>query len=193
MAGTDVTEPITVVLVEDHKGVRERLTHFLADAGFRVLDAVATLRQAYDSITQLRPHVAVVDNHLPDGSGVDLCRRLSGIAPDIALLIHSGTLSPAEEREALAAGARAAILKSMNTQPLLDAIRSCRANQPRVDMGAFEIAFAGPGAAGPFLQWAVRWPNGGVTVVADEDSALLVARGQPSVRVVRRWVGDWYQ
>jgi DNA-binding NarL/FixJ family response regulator len=193
MAGTDVTEPITVVLVEDHEGVRERLTHFLAGAGVCVLDAVATVRQAYDSITQLRPHVAVVDNHLPDGRGVDLCRRLSGIAPGIALLIYSGTLRPAEEREALAAGARAAILKSMNTQPLLDAIKSCRADQARVDMGAFEIAFAGPGATGPIRQWAVRWPNGGVTVVADEDSALLVARGQPGVRVVSRWVGGWSQ
>ena len=193
MAGPDVTEPITVVLVQDRKGVRELLTHLLADAGFGVLDAVATVRQAYDSITQLRPHVAVLDNHLPDGSGIDLCRRLSGEAPDIAFLIHSGTLSPAEEREALAAGARAAILKSMNTQPLLDAIRSCRADPPRVDMRAFEIAFAVPGAAEPFLQWAVRWPNGRVTVLADEDSAFLVARSQPSVRVVRRWVCDWYE
>jgi response regulator of citrate/malate metabolism len=38
----------------------------------------------------------VIDNHLPDGTGIDLCRTLTAQTPSVRLLIHSGTISDAE-------------------------------------------------------------------------------------------------
>jgi len=60
-----------------------------------------------------------------------------------------------------------------------------------VDMSAFEATFAGPEAAGPTLEWALRWPSGHVLVVRSEDEALSIARANPTCRVVRRYATPW--
>jgi hypothetical protein len=60
-----------------------------------------------------------------------------------------------------------------------------------VDMSAFEAAFAGAPAAGPILEWALRWPSGHVLVVLSEDEALSVARANPTCRIVRRYATPW--
>jgi len=60
-----------------------------------------------------------------------------------------------------------------------------------VDMSAFETAYAGPPAAGPTLEWALRWPSGHVLVVLSEDEALSIARANPTCRVVRRYATPW--
>ncbi len=60
-----------------------------------------------------------------------------------------------------------------------------------VDMSSFEAAFAGPAAAGPTLEWALRWPSGHVLVVLSEDEALTIARANPTCRVVRRYATPW--
>jgi DNA-binding NarL/FixJ family response regulator len=68
------------------------------------------------------PDVAVVDVLLPDGSGLDLCRVLGEIAPDVPVVVHSAVLTPAHTREAWAAGARAVIPKTIRTAALVDAV-----------------------------------------------------------------------
>jgi hypothetical protein len=60
-----------------------------------------------------------------------------------------------------------------------------------VDMTAFEATYSGPPAAGPTLEWALRWPSGHVLVVLSEDEALSIARANPTCRVVRRYATPW--
>jgi hypothetical protein len=60
-----------------------------------------------------------------------------------------------------------------------------------IDMAAFEAAFSGPPAVGPTLEWALRWPSGHVLVVLSEDEALLIARANPTCRLVRRYAAPW--
>lgn len=117
------TEPASVVLVEDHRGMREMVAETLSEAGFRVLDTAGTVRGARESIRRHLPRIAVIDNRLPDGFGVDLCRTLSRETPSVALLIYTTDLTPARTREALDAGVAAVVLKSVHAQPLIDALR----------------------------------------------------------------------
>lgn len=60
-----------------------------------------------------------------------------------------------------------------------------------VDMSEFELAYAGPSATGPVVEWVVLWADGRVTGVDGEDEALLVARSNPTCRVGRRVVSPW--
>jgi len=60
-----------------------------------------------------------------------------------------------------------------------------------IDMAAFEQLLAGPDAAGPALEWALRWPSGHVLVVRSEDDALAIARAHPTCRITRRFVPPW--
>jgi hypothetical protein len=68
-----------------------------------------------------------------------------------------------------------------------------RAPGTSLDLSEFETAFAGPDAAGPNVEWAVLWPDGRTLILDSEDAALAVARHNRRVRIIRRFVGPWYQ
>jgi DNA-binding NarL/FixJ family response regulator len=124
-AVTGHTQPdhLTVVLVEDHAVVREQLTWLLADAGIDVLATAATVQAGYEAVLACLPDVAVLDNQLPDGLGVDLCRRLTARVPGIAVVMHSGAMTSEDRLEALEAGAAAVIPKSIRVDALVQAIK----------------------------------------------------------------------
>jgi two-component system response regulator DevR len=116
---------VTVCLVEDHEGLRELLCEFLADAGLRVLAAVGNVSEGEVAISAHRPDVAVIDNRLPDGRGIDLIRTLARTTPQVILLLHSGTVTDEEAREARQAGAAGVIVKTIGGNSLIEAIRNC--------------------------------------------------------------------
>lgn len=63
----------------------------------------------------------------------------------------------------------------------------------RLDMSAFEKAYAEAPAQGPQQQWAILWPDGRTMAVDCENDALMISQLNPSSRVVRRYVGPWSQ
>jgi DNA-binding NarL/FixJ family response regulator len=130
MTSFSIAEPsaaaVTVCLVEDHAQVRRQLCDLLTGAGMDVVAAVGTFREGKVAITDHLPDVAVIDNRLPDGSGIDLCRTLSHSTPQVTLLLHTGTLTSQVALEALQAGAVAVIPKSIRSDSLLEAIRNTR-------------------------------------------------------------------
>ena len=113
-----------MVLVEDHAVLAELLTDLLTDAGIQVLATAATQWAGHHAVTTHRPHLAVIDNELPDGSGIELCRSLRVDAPDVTLLLHTGVASTFETAAALDAGAAAVVLKSLRGESLLEAIQT---------------------------------------------------------------------
>jgi two-component system response regulator DevR len=117
------TGTISVVLVEDHAMLAELLTILLTDAGIRVLASVGTRRSGHEAVALHRPHLAIIDNELPDGSGIDLCRSLTAEVPEVALLLHTGYTSTQETQAAMDAGAAAVVLKSPRGDGLLRAIQ----------------------------------------------------------------------
>lgn len=121
---------VTVCLVEDHVELRNQLCRLITKAGMNVLAAVGTLREGEVAITDHLPDVAVIDNRLPDGRGIDLCRTLSRTTPEVTLLLHTGIVTDALTLEALEAGATAVISKIIRSDGLLEAIRSTRQGLP---------------------------------------------------------------
>jgi DNA-binding NarL/FixJ family response regulator len=121
----------TVCLIEDHAGVREELIQLLTSNEIDVIGSVATFREGRQAVEELMPDIAVIDNRLPDGRGIDLCRRLHDTFPDVRVLVHTGTLTFEDEREAFEAGAAAVISKSVRGADLLEAIRANAPTQAR--------------------------------------------------------------
>lgn len=116
--------PVRVVLVEDHALVRDQIVGRLRTAGIEILDAVGTLQEGHRSIADHRPDVVVLDNHLPDGLGIDLCRELSQEHPELPVVIYSGHLTPDDRERASRAGAVAVVPKTFTGRELLAAITS---------------------------------------------------------------------
>ena len=65
----------TLLLVEDDVSLRQSLSDFLRDAGYCPY-AVGTMREAWETLRAVKPSVCLLDLNLPDGSGLDLLRRV---------------------------------------------------------------------------------------------------------------------
>ena len=68
----------------------------------------------------------MLDNRLADGTGTDLCRRLTAEFPALDVVMHAGVMTTAEVRAALEAGAAAVIQKSVRPDALIHAVLRSR-------------------------------------------------------------------
>lgn len=109
----------TVVVVDDHAGVRQATTRLLEDAGITVLATADTVARGLSEVLRVRPHVAVVDNRLPDGQGVDLCRAIRSAAPGVVVVVHSNGPGGDSARDA---GAAEFVVKSAFGEALVEAV-----------------------------------------------------------------------
>jgi DNA-binding NarL/FixJ family response regulator len=87
-----------------------------------VVGTAASVAAAVAGIRRSRPQVAVIDDQLPDGSGIDLCEILRTSQPSVVSILYAGTLSAARYRDAWQAGASAVLLKQIDTGELVRAI-----------------------------------------------------------------------
>lgn len=115
---------VTVYLVDDHALMRRGIREVLESAGgITVVGESGTAQEAVRRIPALRPDVMLLDVKLPDGSGVDVCRRVRGVDPAIAALMIT-TYDDDEARSAsLAAGAAGFVLKEVEVADLVRDVR----------------------------------------------------------------------
>jgi two-component system, NarL family, response regulator DevR len=130
--GRDISAPgpaatpaaVTVYLVDDHalmrRGIREVLE---AAGGITVVGESGTAQEAVRRIPALRPDVMLLDVKLPDGSGVDVCRRVRRLDPDIAALMITTYDDDEARGAALAAGAAGFVLKEVEVADLVRDVR----------------------------------------------------------------------
>jgi len=64
----------------------------------------------------------VLDRHLPDGSGVELCQKLTQLTPGVPCLFYSGDAYDIHRSEALAAGADGYVAKP-DIDRLIESVR----------------------------------------------------------------------
>jgi DNA-binding NarL/FixJ family response regulator len=125
--GPEIQSTVRVCVVEDNTNLRDLLVDLFVSADVEVLAAVSTVKEGEKTITDYVPDVAVIDYQLPDGTGLDLIRRLVVAVPQVTLLLYTAAaLSEDATRSALEAGATAVIPKSLHTEQLLDAVLSGR-------------------------------------------------------------------
>jgi two-component system, NarL family, response regulator DevR len=113
-----------VYLVDDHDIVRRGLRDMLATAqDIVVVGDSGSAREAMKAAPELRPDVMVLDLHLQDGSGIQVCREVRSVDPTIRAVL----LTAAGEEEALVstilAGAAGYAVKLASSSDLPDAIR----------------------------------------------------------------------
>jgi DNA-binding NarL/FixJ family response regulator len=125
----------SIVVVEDHPTVREGLCLVLEREGFAVVGRVGTAQDGHDAIVRRTPDVALVDVDLPDGSGVELTRRLLRRDARLGVLLYTGMDDPAVLEDALASGARGFTLKTSDPATMLNAVRAVAAGGSYVDPG----------------------------------------------------------
>lgn len=132
-------EPLKVLVADDHPLWRDALVRDLEEAGFAVVgtasDGPSTVRRTRATV----PDVLVLDLHLPQMRGDEVCTAISDLPTTVLILSASG-----EEHDVLAAvkaGASGYLVKSASPSEIRDAVAAT---------GAGEAVFT-PGLAGLVL------------------------------------------
>ena len=82
----------TVYVVDDDPGMRQTIVDILLVAGIPA-EGFGTGAAALASHGTARPDLAVVDQRLPDTTGIDLAARLKAADPDLAVILLTGYAS----------------------------------------------------------------------------------------------------
>ena len=115
---------IRVFLLDDHEVVRAGLKHLLESSGdIEVVGEAGTAAAAISRIPALMPDVAVLDARLPDGSGIDVCRQVRSSRPETKAIILTSYDDDEALFSAIMAGAAGYVLKQVNGQDLVAAVR----------------------------------------------------------------------
>ncbi|HWU32749.1 MAG TPA: response regulator transcription factor [Marmoricola sp.] len=131
-----MTEAIRVVLVDDHEVVREGLRALLETASdMTVVGEFGNATDAKARIPALKPHVAVLDGRLPDGSGIEVCREIRSVDPSIGVLILTSYDDDDALFAAIMAGAAGYVLKQVKGTDLIEAVRLVATGASLIDPG----------------------------------------------------------
>lgn len=83
--------PQTVLILEDEATIRENLTAFLEDEGFKVLEA-PDAKAAFVALSTQQPDLAIVDIRLPDMDGNQWMLEAHQKNPQLKLIVYTGLL-----------------------------------------------------------------------------------------------------
>lgn len=113
---------VRVLIVDDHEIVRGGLRACLSESNeVKVVGEAGTAAEAIALGKLLKPDVVVLDLRLPDRSGVDVCRELKLLLPEIKVLILTSYGDEANVLAGLAAGADGYLLKTITGSDIVDA------------------------------------------------------------------------
>lgn len=114
-----------VFLVDDHEIVRRGLVDLLGSApDLTVVGEAASVGEAMARIPSAGADVAVLDVRLPDGNGVELCRDLRAVLPDLRCLMLTSYSDDEALFDAVMAGASGFVLKQILGTDLVSAVRT---------------------------------------------------------------------
>ena len=116
-----------ILYVDDHEDTSFMLTHLLGQSDYEVATA-QSMRSALELIKEKKFDLYVLDKRLPDGSGLELCRRLNQATPGVPIIFYSGDAYELHRQQGLAAGADAYVIKP-DIEGLIDKVREILVEQ----------------------------------------------------------------
>jgi DNA-binding NarL/FixJ family response regulator len=123
-----MSEPIRIVIAEDHPLFRKGMRTLLSSAGdLEVIGEAENGPEAVELAHRLQPDVVLMDLQLPGMSGIVASREILAIAPRIRILVVTLFEDDDSVFAALRAGARGYMLKDANEEEMLRAVRAIAA------------------------------------------------------------------
>lgn len=109
-----------ILCVEDDRDTCDLLAILFSE--YEVVFA-RSLHEAFSLLDGQHFDLYVLDNWLPDGSGIDICRRIHSLKPAAAIIFTSAVGQKSEIKAALSAGAREYLVKPYEPEKLQEVVK----------------------------------------------------------------------
>ncbi len=132
--GVEGQVPVRVFLLDDHEIVRRGLRElFETQEDLEVVGEASNAEEAMLRVPPTRPDVAVLDVRLPGTSGIEVCRDLRAVMPELRCLMLTSFADDDALFSAILAGASGYLLKQVRGTELVTAVRRVAAGQSLID------------------------------------------------------------
>jgi DNA-binding NarL/FixJ family response regulator len=146
-----MSNPIRVILADDHAVVRKGIKEFLEEMGdIAVIAEASDGEEALRLITEQLPDVAVLDIQMPKLSGVEVTRRLRAKSPQLRILILTAYDDEPYIFALLQAGANGYVLKTASSDELVRAVKTVHAGGSALDPKVAQKVMAQISTGKPF-------------------------------------------
>jgi DNA-binding NarL/FixJ family response regulator len=120
-----MTQPITVLLADDHALVREMLAERLeSEPDIQVLASVADAGEALEAARESPPGVVIMDIDMPGRSAFEVASEIRELHPGVRVIFLSAHLNDQYIEQALESEAAGYLTKDEPTARLIEAIRA---------------------------------------------------------------------
>lgn len=123
-AGAAREQRISVLLVDDHAIWRGGVRSMLEDTEFEVVGEASSGQEAVEVARQARPQLALLDIRMAGGDGLEALQMLKREHPQMAVVMLTTYDNPTFMARAVAGGAAGYLLKGIERDELLEALRA---------------------------------------------------------------------
>ncbi len=128
--------PIRVLIADDHRLFRQGLRQICETVGhLEVVGEAENGREAVELARRLQPDVVLMDISMPVVDGVEATRLITAENPAVRVIILTMYKQDRYVFEAIKAGARGYLLKDVDEQVLVDAVRAVHRGEALIDPG----------------------------------------------------------
>lgn len=117
------TPTARVLYIEDHDDTRELVTLVLEQRRFEVVTG-STIQSGVALAHSQQFDLYLLDSWLPDGSGLDLCRRIREFDEVTPILFYSAAAYEIDRSQAISSGAQAYLVKPSQPSELCELVAS---------------------------------------------------------------------
>jgi DNA-binding NarL/FixJ family response regulator len=177
-----MTEEITILLADDHNVLRQGIAQMLeAQPDMKVVAQAGNGSAAVDLARTTKPDIALLDINMPEMDGVEAARRITAELRGTGVIILTMYRRDNYVFEAIKAGASGYLLKEVELEDLLAAIRAVARGEAVIDPAIASRVLA------EFRQPEfTKKPAESVLSERDEDILRLVAQGLSNQEIAER-------
>ena len=122
-----------VLLVDDHPMIAAALEMLLRGTDYELLERARTVAEAQKLLGKLKPDLLLLDVHLPDGSGLDVLRKLGSSRSRPAVILLTAGMDEAQLLTAAELGPQGMVLKTSDPGLLMECMDAIVAGKRWVD------------------------------------------------------------
>jgi len=136
----DASNSARLLIVDDDAFLRSTLRQQLESEGFTSISEATRVSEVNDVIDEVNPDLVLLDVRLPDGNGIEICRKLRARGFSKPILMLTGQDAEEDIVAGLEAGANDYVVKPMRMGELLARVRSHLWQHKTSDAARFSIA-----------------------------------------------------